>query len=112
MEVVDAVVDGAVSVNDRRTSGESSWSTRRARRAVEARWWVGKGIEIVLGRGQLADEVHEIRRCYVMRRCVHQALFIRAERIWHKVRMDRGSDPAAHPHQDVYGAGARTFLSE
>lgn len=39
---------GVVSVNARRTRGESSASTERAREAVEARWGVGKGMLRVL----------------------------------------------------------------
>jgi len=39
---------GVVSVNARRTRGESSASTERAREAVEARWGVGKGMLSVL----------------------------------------------------------------
>lgn len=45
---------GDVSEKERRTSGESSSSTERARRAVEARRCVGKGIWIVLWREVLA----------------------------------------------------------
>lgn len=51
---------GAARENERRTSGESSASTLRARRAEEARRCVGKGIEIVLGavRSRLAIDLH------------------------------------------------------
>lgn len=50
VEVVDEdeVEDGAVSAKERRTNGDSSASTARARRAVEDRCAVGKGMWRVL----------------------------------------------------------------
>lgn len=42
-------VDGVVRERERRTRGDSSASTRRARRAVRARRWVGSGMVRVLG---------------------------------------------------------------
>lgn len=40
----DVDVGGDARLNVRCTSGDNSLSTRRARRAIEARWGVGKGI--------------------------------------------------------------------
>lgn len=40
--------EAVVREKERRTKGDSSWSTERARRALFARRWVGKGMHIVL----------------------------------------------------------------
>jgi len=45
---VDGDEGGVVREKARRTRGESSASTERAREAVEARWGVGKGMFRVL----------------------------------------------------------------
>jgi hypothetical protein len=47
-EAVGELGDGIVE-KERRTRGESSWSTRRDWRAAEARRAVGRGTSIVLG---------------------------------------------------------------
>ena len=56
---VDAVVEGEALVreNERRTSGESSWSTERTRRAIEARRAVGKGMCRVSEQGKSVEGV-------------------------------------------------------
>ena len=47
----DGDCEGVESVNERRTSGDSSASTVRVRWAVLARWAVGKGMVRVLRLG-------------------------------------------------------------
>lgn len=46
----DEELIGRLSEKDRRTSGDNSASTWRARRAADARRWVGKGTEMTLGK--------------------------------------------------------------
>ncbi len=48
LEAFGGALAGDVRENERRTRGESSASTLRARRAEDARRWVGRGRVMVL----------------------------------------------------------------